>query len=111
MALRIASTAIARVVRPDPREYSVSPTPTMQYLSLSVFIATGGLLWLGSDEAAERTEVEIEIFRGEAETATDVADRLFQPHERLSDVLRLLGRQRAGLHPANRLPLHQLPQE
>src|SRR5919106_2862794 len=33
MALRTASTAMARVDRPDPREYSVSPTPTMQYLS------------------------------------------------------------------------------
>src|SRR3972149_6512494 len=38
MARRTASTAIARVVRPEPREYSVSPTPTMQYLSRSVFI-------------------------------------------------------------------------
>src|SRR5262249_52294789 len=35
IALRIASTAMARVVRPDAREYSVSPTPTMQYLSRS----------------------------------------------------------------------------
>src|SRR5215475_8949939 len=33
IALRTASTAIARVERLDPREYSVSPTPTMQYLS------------------------------------------------------------------------------
>src|SRR2546427_12442740 len=33
MALRTASTAIARVERLEPREYSVSPTPTMQYLS------------------------------------------------------------------------------
>src|SRR6185436_10021294 len=33
MALRTASTAMARVERPEPREYSVSPTPTMQYLS------------------------------------------------------------------------------
>src|SRR3989304_174395 len=38
MARRTASTAIARVVRPEPREYSVSPTPTMQYLSRSVFL-------------------------------------------------------------------------
>src|SRR5258705_12026385 len=35
MALRTASTAIARVLRADCRLYSVSPTPTMQYLSLS----------------------------------------------------------------------------
>src|SRR5215471_9405299 len=35
IALRMASTAMARVVRPDAREYSVSPTPTMQYLSRS----------------------------------------------------------------------------
>jgi hypothetical protein len=34
MALRTASTAIARVLRADCRLYSVSPTPTMQYLSL-----------------------------------------------------------------------------
>src|SRR5437867_9998973 len=111
MAFRTASTAIERVVRPEPREYSVSPTPTMQYLSRSVFIATGGLLWLGSDEAAERAEVEIEIFGSEAEAAADVADRFFQPHERLSHVLRLRGRERAGLHAADRLALHELPQE
>src|SRR2546426_6635013 len=35
MARLIASTAIARVLRRDCRLYSVSPTPTMQYLSLS----------------------------------------------------------------------------
>jgi hypothetical protein len=34
MALPTASTAIARVLRADCRLYSVSPTPTMQYLSL-----------------------------------------------------------------------------
>ena len=38
MALTMASTAMARVVRPELREYSVSPTPTMQYRSLSDFI-------------------------------------------------------------------------
>src|SRR5438105_13364331 len=37
-ALRTASTAMARVVRPDLWEYSVSPTPTMQYLSRRLFI-------------------------------------------------------------------------
>src|SRR5947207_13031221 len=89
MALRTASTAMARVERPEPREYSVSPTPTMQYLSLSVLMATGGLLWLGSDEAAERAEVEIEIFRGEAEARPDVADRVFQLHQRAAHGLRL----------------------
>src|SRR5262245_36903665 len=35
IALRMASTAIARVLRFDWRLYSVSPTPTMQYRSLS----------------------------------------------------------------------------
>src|SRR5678815_546875 len=40
MALRMASTAMARVERPDPREYSVSPTPTMQYLSRRWLIAS-----------------------------------------------------------------------
>src|SRR3989442_5065518 len=38
IALRIASTAMARVVRRELREYSVSPTPTMQYFLRSVFI-------------------------------------------------------------------------
>src|SRR5438132_5526318 len=33
IALRTASTASARVERLEPREYSVSPMPTMQYLS------------------------------------------------------------------------------
>src|SRR5712691_2763443 len=36
-ALRTASTAMARVVRPDLCEYSVSPIPTMQYLSRREF--------------------------------------------------------------------------
>src|SRR2546422_6329046 len=40
IARRIASTAIARVVRPEAREYSVSPTPTTQYVSRRVFIAS-----------------------------------------------------------------------
>src|SRR5262249_21442786 len=44
IALRTASTAMARVVRPECREYSVSPMPTMQYLSRSERIATSGLL-------------------------------------------------------------------
>src|SRR5204862_481683 len=61
MALRTASTAMARVERPEPREYSVSPTPTMQYLSLSVFVATGGSFGCGSAQAAERAEVELEV--------------------------------------------------
>ena len=33
MALRIAVTAMARVVVFEPRRYSVSPTPTMAYFS------------------------------------------------------------------------------
>ena len=36
----MASTAMARVERPEPREYSVSPTPTMQYLSRRWLIAS-----------------------------------------------------------------------
>src|SRR5882762_5268456 len=112
MALRTASTAMARVERPEPREYSVSPTPTMQYLSLSVFIATGRLLWLrGSEQAAERAEVEIEVSGGKAEALADVADRVLEPHERAPHVLGLLGREAAGLHAADRLALHQLAQE
>src|SRR3989442_1457543 len=111
MALRTASTAMARVERPEPREYSVSPTPTMQYLSLSVFVATGGLLWLRSEQAAERAEVEIEVFGGETEALADVADRLLEPHERAAHVLGLLGREAAGLHAADRLALHELAHE
>src|SRR5438552_1913539 len=39
IALRTASTAIARVVRLEFFENSVSPTPTMQYLSLRLAMA------------------------------------------------------------------------
>src|SRR5207245_6348313 len=46
IARRIASTAIARVVRPEAREYSVSPTPTTQYWSRRVFIAPPNLVIL-----------------------------------------------------------------
>src|SRR2546425_4849445 len=111
MALRTASTAMARVERPEPLEYSVSPMPTMQYLPLSVFVATGGLLWLRSEQAAERAEVEIEVFGGETEALADVADRLLEPHERAAHVLGLLGREAAGLHAADRLALHELAHE
>ena len=38
MALFMASTAMGRVLRPDPLLYSVSPTPTMQYLSLRLLV-------------------------------------------------------------------------
>src|SRR2546423_11115337 len=93
MALRTASTAMARVERPEPREYSVSPTPTMQYLSLSVFVATGGSFGCGSEQAAERAEVEIEVCGGEAEAFADIADRLLELHERAAHVLGLLGRE------------------
>src|SRR5439155_5473968 len=80
-------------------------------LSLSVLMATGGLLWLGSDEAAERAEVEIEIFRGEAEARPDVADRVFQLHQRAAHGLRLFRRQRVGLHPTDGLAFHELAQK
>src|SRR5207253_95356 len=81
-------------------------------LSLSVFIATGRLLWLrGSEQAAERAEVEIEVSGGKAEALADVADRVLEPHERAPYVLGLLGREAAGLHAADRLALHQLAQE
>src|SRR5215831_3848021 len=50
MALRTASTAIARVERLEPREYSVSPTPTMQYLSFRWLIT-----WLSPSRRAEYT--------------------------------------------------------
>src|SRR4029077_5393381 len=87
IALRTASTAMARVERPEPREYSASPTPTMQYLSLSVFLAPGRLVWLrGSEPAAERAEAGIEAFGGEAEAFADVADRLLESHERAPHV-------------------------
>ncbi len=35
IALRTASAPSERVLRPEWREYAVSPTPTMQYLPLS----------------------------------------------------------------------------
>jgi hypothetical protein len=40
MALRTASAPSERVLRPELREYAVSPTPTMQYLSLSPLMTT-----------------------------------------------------------------------
>src|SRR5262245_30897576 len=43
MALRTASTAMARVVRPEFLENSVSPIPTMQYLSRNDLVGIGML--------------------------------------------------------------------
>src|SRR2546425_10528910 len=54
IALRMASTAMARVVRRELREYSVSPTPTMQDLSRRVFIESplSPRPWSGSPSGA-----------------------------------------------------------
>jgi hypothetical protein len=59
----------------------------------------------------ERAEIQVQIFRVETELIAEIADRFFQPHQGQPDRLGLVGAQRPGLHPSNRLPLENLPDE
>src|SRR5919197_2505292 len=64
-----------------------------------------------SHQLAERTEIEIEIFRRQSEFRADVADGLFETHECEADGFNFFTRERLLLHAPNGLPLHQLAQK
>src|SRR5437870_10161267 len=86
IALPTASAPRARVVRPDARLYSVSPTPTMQYRSRSRRIASdsvtegagGGLDAPRPGEGARRrvAQEEVEVLRGQHGRDEDVVGPL-----------------------------------
>src|SRR5829696_7546395 len=64
-----------------------------------------------SGQRAERSEVEVQVFRLEANLLRQLVDRLFQTHQRQADALDFVRRQRALLDAAERLPLHDLTNE
>ena len=62
-------------------------------------------------EAAERTEVDSQIGRGEAKLFGHLADFSFELHERFAHLLDLFLAEGASFHPADGLAFEQLPQE
>src|SRR6185295_5800350 len=121
MALRTASTAIARVLRADWRLYSVSPTPTMQYLSLSdamgssaprLYARAAGGVKRGMARAPELARIVAALLRGPLRVqdrgegtggvgALD-ADDAVEPRDRVPDAP---GRLAAGAGPGAFLAL------
>ena len=59
----------------------------------------------------ERSEVEIQVRVGEPELLLQLVHALGELHERLPEPLHLLVVERPLLHAAERLALHQLPQQ
>src|SRR5918992_1116637 len=64
-----------------------------------------------SEQIAERPEVEVQVAVLEAELALELLHPTLELHERLAEPLDLLVGERALLHPTQRLPFHQLPEE
>src|SRR5690349_6825360 len=88
----------------------------MPSVPLSVFSSYAGrfpgtALSLLLEQASERTEVEVEIGVVEPELPLQLLHAVGEEHERLPETLDLVVVERALLHAAERLALHQLPQE
>src|SRR5712692_497146 len=64
-----------------------------------------------SHQLPRRAEIEVKIFRREAELLADVADRLLEPHQRDAHRFDFFRRERLLFHAANGLAFHQPPQE
>src|SRR3954471_13495308 len=64
-----------------------------------------------SEEVAERPEAQVEVAGVEAELALELFHALLELHERLAETIDLFVGQRRVVHPPQRLPFHQLPQE
>src|SRR5205085_1190845 len=64
-----------------------------------------------SEQTPERAQVEVELRVLQPERGLQLLHALLEEHERLSEALDLVVSQRALLHPAERLALHQLAQE
>src|SRR6188474_2096282 len=65
----------------------------------------------GLQQVAERTEMQVEVAFLELEMLGQLAHTAIEEHERLAQPLDLVVRQRPGLHPPQRLALHQLAQQ
>src|SRR5207247_2634804 len=63
------------------------------------------------EQVAARAEAEVEVAVLEAELRLELLHPPLELHERLAEALDLLVGQAPLLHPPERLPLHELPQE
>src|SRR5947199_2732961 len=64
-----------------------------------------------SEQVSERLEVQVQVAVLETELALQLLHPLLELHERLAEPFDLLVRQRPLVHPAQRLPLHQLAEQ
>src|SRR5690349_17924945 len=78
--------------------------------SLQAYIPPRGF-HTGLQQIAQRAEVEVQIALFEPEMLDQLLHAAIELHERVAEALDLLVGQRAAVHPAERLPLHQLPQQ
>src|SRR6186713_1605046 len=62
-------------------------------------------------EAAQGTQVEIQVVGRQLELRRKTGDRFLQPHQRETQRLRLFGAQGARLHPTDRLLFEQLSEK
>ena len=62
-------------------------------------------------QRAERTQVDVQLLTLEPELLQQLHHPLIEPHQGVSEPFGLLVGDRTLLHPAQRLPLHQLPQQ
>src|SRR5438067_4673961 len=65
----------------------------------------------GSEEVAERAEVEVQVAVLEPELGLELLHAALELHERLAEPLDLLVGEVPLLHPVERLPLHELTEE
>jgi putative drug exporter of the RND superfamily len=69
-----------------------------------------GLASFAGQKRAERPQVQVEVFDGEAEVVPQLSHPGFKGHQSRSDLLDLIVGQRPLFHPAQGLTLHQLAQ-
>jgi hypothetical protein len=62
-------------------------------------------------QAADRPQVEIQVFGVELETFGDLMNSLLELHQRETDVFNFFGCERLLFKPTDSLALHQFPDE
>src|SRR5690349_15666183 len=78
--------------------------------SLQAYIPPRGF-HTGLQQIAERAQIQVQIALFEPEMLDQLLHAAIELHERVAEALDLLVGERAALHPAERLPLHQLAQQ
>jgi hypothetical protein len=62
-------------------------------------------------QLSDRPEIQVELFRGDAEVAGEVVDGFFELHQGDAELFDLVGSEGLLLHAADGLALHELAQE